>query len=111
MSVKIEWNGDKYIENIGIHTSKALIRCGNIVKASAKLNVPVDTGNLKGSIYQLLDKRNLKEIIYTNVEYSANVEMGTVHQNAQPYLRPALNDNLDNIRKIFIEEERKALDK
>lgn len=40
-------------------------------------------------------------VIGTNVEYAAYVEMGTSRSKPYPYLRPALKDNLNTLKKII----------
>lgn len=103
----------------------ALTESALVVETSAIKKVPVDTGQLKGSI--------TSEILYdrarvgTNVEYAPYVEYGTglwaeegngrqtpwryqtadgewhttIGQQPQPWLRPALEENRDLILDIF----------
>ena len=124
LETKIEWNGDKIIKNINSGTIKALIRAGSLVKSSARLNITanhnVDTGNLRASIVNALDKPRLTEKVFTTAEhlkdvtdvsYGYYIEFGTKYFKPSPFMRPALNDNIDKIEKIFISEENKALDK
>ena len=40
-------------------------------------------------------------IVGTNVEYASYIELGTSKMAAQPYLRPALEANMKEIRRIF----------
>ena len=137
MDTELTWYGDKIVKNVNAGTIKALIRAGNLVKSSAKLLVPKDTGNLSASIVKALHKPSLTETISTNSEYANYVEFGTgrfaengkgrktpwVYEDekgvghwttgmkAQPYMRPALKNNIKNIEKIFIDEEKRAIDK
>lgn len=114
VDTELTWNGDKIIKNVNAGTIKALIRAGSIVQAAAKSLVPVDTGNLKGSIVKNLNKPKLTETVSTNSEYASYVEFGlrnNPNYPIQPYMRPALKNNIKNIEKIFIEEEKKVLDK
>lgn len=67
-----------------------------VVRASAKREVPVDTGNLRGSITE--DVGRHEATVGTNVEYAQHVEYGTRRQHerrprGQPYLRPAIDKN------------------
>lgn len=58
------------------------------VEREAKIDCPVDTGNLRGSI----GAEEIKPLLFevgTNVEYSATVEFGGKFSSAQPYLGPA----------------------
>lgn len=58
------------------------------VERDAKINCPVDTGILRGSI-GAEEKEPLLFEVGTNVEYAAHVEFGTSKMAAQPYLEPA----------------------
>jgi len=81
-----------------------LIKAGTVVKASAKANAPVRTGRLRDSISSKVDKVRQEAVIGPNVEYAIYQEFGTKYMKAQPYMRPALEDNIDNIRDIFVRE-------
>lgn len=85
-------------------TTRFLIKSGVIVKASAKDEAPVLTGILRGSISSRLDKLRNEMIIGPNVEYGVYQEFGTKYMKAQPYMRPALEDNVENIRDIYVRE-------
>ncbi len=111
MSSSFEWYGDKYIKKVNTATIVSLTRSINIVDTDAKLNVPVDTGILRGSLESDVDYSSLIATESTNVEYSPNVEFGTIRQKAQPYLRPALADNTRKIKEIFSKEVGKAVGK
>ncbi len=69
------------------------------VAATARGIVPVRTGTLKDSIE--VQQENLTAHIGSNVHYAAYVEAGTSKQSAQPYLRPALMENLSKIKRAF----------
>ena len=77
---------------------KVLEMIGILVEGEAVENCPVDTGNLMLSITH--ERQGKWEVIGTPVEYSEAVELGTSRQKAQPYLRPAVEENLDVIKKI-----------
>ena len=51
---------------------------------------PEESGANKSAVY-----------IGTNVEYAPYVCLGTIHMNAQPFLKPAVNDHKDEYRKIL----------
>lgn len=42
-----------------------------------------------------------QEGIYRDVNYAVYVEMGTVKMTAQPYLKPAIENHIDEYRRIF----------
>jgi HK97 gp10 family phage protein len=67
-----------------------------IVETYAKLLVPVDTGTLKGSI--MVDEVTpIQAIIAPHTDYAEHVEFGTSRMEAQPYMRPALDEHENEI--------------
>lgn len=100
---------------------------GKFVEDSAKLLVPVDTGNLRGSITHKVDEQELSVIIGTNVEYAPWIEFGTGEfaengqgrkggwfftdskgktwftkgNKPQPFLRPAILENKATIKRML----------
>jgi len=93
---ELEWNGKEVIQDFDKMMYKSLYESGAIVEAQAIDTVAVDTGHLKQSITKQVRANSVD--IGTNVEYASHVEFGTRKQTAQPFLLPAL---LDNINKIF----------
>lgn len=56
-------------------------------------------GTLKNSISHTTTKEDA--IIGTNVEYAPYVELGTSKMKAQPYLRPAIEEHIDEYKSII----------
>lgn len=90
--------------------SVATLAGATVVNDDAKARAPVRTGNLRRSIHPELGEYSSERVtvwVGTDVEYAPYVEMGTSKQAAQPYLRPALNENrqdiIDSVEKIFQE--------
>ena len=81
--------------------SQKLVTAALMVERSAKEFCPVLTGTLKRSITHqpVVPKRTV--YVGTNVEYAPFVELGTGRMSARPYLRPALETNMDRIRRLF----------
>ena len=73
------------------------------VERDAKIKAPLDTGILRASITHKLDAGTLSGTVFTNIEYAAVQEFGGQHQDAQPYLYPALASNVDKIKADIIE--------
>ena len=114
VDMDLTWYGDRKKKDINEGTIKALLRSMNLVRSDAITKVPVDTGNLRGSIVSALEKDKLRATVSTNVEYAPYVEFGlrtNPNYPKQPFMRPALNENVDKIERIFIQEESKAVDK
>ena len=82
-------------------TPRFLEEAGVIVQGSAKRIAPVDSGNLKGSITR--EKFHDRAEVGTNVEYAEHVEYGTKHMTAQPYLRPAIDENRKGLLRKLAE--------
>lgn len=76
----------------------ALKTVGLVAEGYAKRLCPVDTGNLRNSITHAVEGN--AAYIGTNVYYAPYVEMGTQHTRAQPYLRPAIINNIDTYKQI-----------
>jgi HK97 gp10 family phage protein len=125
-----KWNGDKVLAAIE-KKDAALIRVGMDIQEAAKQNATrsVKTGNLRGSInYALsnsaspvaspakqgdgLSPHGQKDEVWigTNVKYARRIEYGFVgkdklgrnyNQAAQPYLRPAVEQQKDRIARII----------
>ena len=81
---------------------RALEKIGLTAEGYAKLACPVDTGNLRNSITHERDRDSA--YVGTNVEYAPYVEMGTSRTAAQPFLRPAATDHVDQYRSILKSE-------
>ena len=70
-----------------------------IVERQAKKDCPVDTGRLRSSITSEVSGDEGK--VGTNVEYAADVELGTTRRPATPYLFPALEKQKDRIKELL----------
>lgn len=93
-------NSNAIIRDLENKIKDALQDAGLYAEGQAKLLAPVDTGYLRGSIsHKLASDREVQ--IGTDVEYSIYVEKGTSKQQAQPYLTPAVEDNIAEIKAIF----------
>lgn len=93
--------------------NKAILRgleiIGGQAETYAKQRTPVRTGNLRNSITHLVEDGDEKAaVIGTNVEYAPYVELGTVKQKPQPYLRPAIEDHVGEYQRILEKEVRRG---
>lgn len=80
---------------------KVLEEWGLTAEAYASDYCPVDTGRLRASISHDTDDDTM--YLGTNVEYAPYVEMGTSRMDAQPYLRPAIENHLGEYKEIMNE--------
>ena len=82
---------------------RALTAGALLIENDAKANAPYKTGTLRRSIHTEQGD-GMEVIVGTDLDYAARVEFGFMqadslgrnyHQPAQPYLRPAWDDNID----------------
>lgn len=134
MSSKVKFEGlDNLIERLNNmvsteNTQQALGQACALVERSAKQKAPKDNGELRRSITSKVE--GLQGIVYTPLEYAPYVEFGTglfaeeagrkdvpwnyqddegewhstSGQKPQPFLRPALNENREEIIRLLQEE-------
>ena len=85
----------------------SLRSAARVVEKSARQKVPVDTGRLKKSITQRVTVQSAvgEALIGYRKEtfYGRFVELGTSKMAAQPFLRPALDENTDEIGRVFVQ--------
>lgn len=99
-------NTELVVSEINEAVLRALEQIGMAAEGYAKDLCPVDTGNLRNSITHTVDDENGAAYIGSNVEYAPYVELGTVKQDAQPFLKPAATDHGQTYRSIMEEELR-----
>lgn len=94
---KIRWEGMDQItghlqESVKLDAVKTVVQFhGSEMQQTAQICVPVDTGFLKDSIELDLIDDGLTAVVEAYAEYAAYVEYGTRFMAAQPYIRPAYN--------------------
>jgi HK97 gp10 family phage protein len=105
MDVKITIdNTDEIIRTTNEALYNALEIIGNKAADYAAGLAPVDTGNLRNSLTSEVDSADKAVIIGTPVEYARFVEYGTLRQRAQPYLRPPVENHMDEYKRILVDE-------
>jgi HK97 gp10 family phage protein len=118
MKIILTHNVDELVR--GFHDLKPQMQKGilaslrksvRVVRGKAVLLSPVDLGNLRASIYDYVDVMGPEGYVGSNVEYAAYQEYGTKFMDAQPYLRPALDESVGAIQTIFNYEIQDAIDK
>lgn len=128
MQIEITDNSGLAREEFQAACLRALEKCGLTAEAYAKLLCPVDTGDLRNSITHQVDEAELAAYIGSDLEYAPYPELGTgiyypggrptpwvyqdakgnwhlTHgQRAQPYLKPAVADNIQTYKTIIQDE-------
>jgi HK97 gp10 family phage protein len=110
----------KLVAELGDAAAEALDKAAKagaeIVLSAAKQKVPVDTGELRDSLIlkkSRTRKPNIRSQYYvtkkSGAEHFAPVELGTSKMKAQPFLRPAIDENKRNIAKTVNDEMLRAV--
>lgn len=107
-------NTDSVLRELEARTDRILEVWGGKVETYAKELTPVDTGSLRTSLRHKKKDENTMEVIAGGdffvknmVDYAVYVEMGTSKTRAQPYLRPACENHIDEYKKIIESELKK----
>lgn len=113
MSIKVTWEmaEEKLKSQLSAAMGRGMTEIAMMLEADAILNCPVDTGRLRASITHKVENDGISAsaTIGTNVEYAPHVEFGTVHQKAQPFLRPALIENESRARDRFRQQVERVI--
>lgn len=81
---------------------RAVLRTAEAAFSAARKSCPVKTGRLKKSL--TLSSEGSRAEIFTEVEYAAEVELGTGRQAAQPYLSKGIAEAKKQAADIFGKE-------
>lgn len=95
-------NTEEVLDALADQVEVGLEKIGLVAEGYAKRLCPVDTSRLRDSITHTTDSK--AAYIGTNVDYAVYVEMGTVRTPAQPYLKPAAEDHMEEYRSILKSE-------
>lgn len=128
---KIEINTKEFKRQFGKNGMNALHEIGKRLVEKVKENAPVDEGDLKESIGYKTNFGSKRVVIGSSSFYARWVELGTgiyyektgkgrntpwyfetpsgkiirtVGIKAKPFIRPAINENVDEIERIVAEE-------
>ncbi|MCW4046590.1 MAG: HK97 gp10 family phage protein [Candidatus Bathyarchaeota archaeon] len=83
------------------HLHRQLASWAADVKALAKQFAPVRTGHLRSSIYAKIQEWVAE--IGAEATYALFVELGTRYMQVQPYLYPAIQEQLPRLEQIILE--------
>lgn len=111
VDVKFTDNAEQIRNALESTIVRILNECGELLEAYAKDIVPVDTGNLRASIQYIIDVAEKSVYIgvsFSDADYAHYVELGTYKMAAQPYLKPAVVNNVSQIRGIIDVELKKG---
>ncbi len=72
---------------------------GSDMQRKAQRNVPVDTGTLRRSINLEISDGGMTATVEPTAEYAPYVELGTRFMEAQPFLKPAFEEQKKQFEK------------
>lgn len=98
IKIRVIDNSQAFTRGLNEATVTILEMIGNNAVQNAREYVPVDTGDLRDSIYWDRDDRAVS--LHADMDYAAYVELGTTYQKAQPYLRPAVENHQAEYKAI-----------
>ena len=98
--VGIEKLQKKLKKNVQLDDVKRVVRHnGAEMQEKAQRNAPVDTGTLKRSIGLKITDGGMSAEVEPTAEYAPYVELGTRFMEAQPYLKPAFDEQKEKFKK------------
>lgn len=98
--VGIEKLQKKLKNNIHLDDVKKVVRHnGAEMQEKAQRNAPVDTGHLKRSIGIEIRDSGMTAEVQPTADYAPYVELGTRFMEAQPYLKPAFDDQKEKFKR------------
>lgn len=90
----------KLKENVNMDDVKRVVRHnGAEMQEKAQRNAPVDTGHLKRSIGLEITDIGMSAEVEPTADYAPYVELGTRFMEAQPYLKPAFDEQKEMFKK------------
>lgn len=108
------------LESMGDAASKVLLTAvmkgGDIALADAKQNCPVDTGAFKAAL-KVAEKKSSNTVAVATVDYDSSisygvaVELGARGRQPNPFMRNAIDDNIDEINSVVSEAIADAIEK
>ena len=89
------------------------LRSVSLIEASAKQKAPVRTGALRDSIITEVIESSRSSVtleVGPTVDYADDVEFGGIRRAAQPYLRPAVDENEEAVVEALVDELNQLLE-
>ena len=85
--------------DMGAVPERVVRKNGAYMQKKAQRNAPVDTGTLKRSIGIDISDGGMTATVEPTAEYAPYVELGTRFMEAQPYLKPAFEEQKKQFEK------------
>lgn len=94
-------NVQKFFAQNKEKVASGLEEIGKVLVEDIKVATPVRTGHLRDSNSYSVDKEGGKLYLINSAEYAAFVELGTVYQVAQPFIRETMFKDISKITEIM----------
>ena len=120
MGISIE--GDKELKRLLTDIAEKIVpnalpeialRSVSLIETSAKERAPVQTGALRDSIITEVIESSRYSVtleVGPTVDYADDVEFGGIRRAAQPYLRPAADENEEAVVEALVDELNQLLE-
>lgn len=92
-------NTDRFFAQNEEQVNAGLEEVGAMLKGEIRSATPVRTGNLRDSNDYEVSEKVLT--LYNTAEYAKFVELGTIFQVAQPFMRETIYKNVSKISEIM----------
>ena len=80
-------------QNASVDAIRQVVRQnGGQLQRNMMRKSPVDTGNMRRSVHMAIEDSGLTVVVGPTAEYAPYVEYGTRFMSAQPFVRPALEE-------------------
>lgn len=91
----------KFFQQNKEQIASGLEEIGQVLETDIKSATPVRTGHLRDSNSFTVDKEKGALYLINTAEYAAFVELGTIYQRAQPFMRETMNKDISKITEIM----------
>ena len=86
-------------ESMNQQAAKVVKRHTANMTRKAQRKAPVDTGELRRSITASFYNGGLEGVVRASMQYAPYVEYGTRYMTAQPFIRPAYHETVEEFKK------------
>jgi HK97 gp10 family phage protein len=107
----------KSLNRLGREISEAVVpatlQAAQVLQTAIQQRAPVRTGRLRDSILVEITEQTPNRVeveVGPTVPYADDVEFGTSRSPAQPYLRPAIDENLQAVTDALAKSLQQILD-
>ncbi len=90
--MSVTWNGPAVYDQVMAAVDRELAQIGGFLVDHMQMYAPVESGNLKAGIHEVVDTNIHAVTVYIPAPYSVYQELGTRYISPHPFIRPAILD-------------------